>query len=58
MGFTNRKKSGKLIGGSSMIVPGEGIFAEKVNFDKTFKNKIVSSNPLNPEPPKDSQNNT
>jgi hypothetical protein len=38
MGSIRRKKSGKIVGGSNMIVSGEGIFAVKV-IEPTFRKK-------------------
>jgi hypothetical protein len=38
MGLTSRKKSGKLIAGSTMIVPGQPILSAK-KFVITFSNK-------------------
>jgi hypothetical protein len=38
MGSIRRKKSGKIVGGSNMVVTGEGIFAVKV-IEPTFRKK-------------------
>jgi hypothetical protein len=38
MGLQRRKKSGNLIGGSSLIVPGQPVLSAK-NFEVSFNNK-------------------
>jgi len=47
MGSIRRKKSGKINGGSNMVVPGEGIFSVKI-IEPTFRKKsqydIIQSN--------------
>lgn len=53
MGLSSRKKSGKLIAGSTMIVPGQPILSAK-KFPITFSNKKGSLPETYNEPPKNS----
>lgn len=43
MGSIRRKKSGKIIGGSNLIVNGEGIYGVKI-IEPTFKKKSQYDN--------------
>ena len=43
MGFTTRRRSGKILNGSTMIVPGEGISSSKVEIQKSYPNKNFGS---------------
>jgi hypothetical protein len=43
MGLTARKKSGNIIGGSRLVVPGQPIYSVKVN-DPSFNSKGDKSN--------------
>lgn len=43
MGLTSRKKSGNIIGGSRLVVPGQPIYSVKVN-DPSFNSKGDKSN--------------
>lgn len=53
MGLGTRKTSGRLIGGSSLIVPGEAIYTVK-RFPNTFQYKyrvLPEGEPVKPGPP-------
>jgi len=57
MGLSQRRRSGKIIAGSTMVVPGQDVYAVKV-FTNCFQFKTGSSralvrefNPLTPIPP-------
>jgi len=43
MGLTSRKKSGNIIGGSRLVVPGQPIYSVKVN-EPSFNSKGDKSN--------------
>ena len=47
MGLTTRKKSGNIIGGSRLVVPGQPIYNVKVN-DPSFNSKGDKSNGQQP----------
>jgi hypothetical protein len=56
MGLSSRKKSGKLIAGSTMIVPGQPVLSAK-KFQVTFSNKKGSLPETYNQPPKDTGSN-